>query len=271
MRPKTVALAKAPPIPTPRPVRVAALPQIQRKIAVLIGLDNYVDDRIPLLENAGRDVEAMARVLESQLGYQTVVVRDASREAIIGVLNKLALTARPNDSVVVYYAGHGTVVDATGLGYWIPASADADRPESWISNNDIGKLVGSIRASQVVLISDSCFSGSLVSDRRVRAFGGADDPGALLQRRAAVVMSSGGNEPVADGSRNGHSPFAASLMQSLSQLDNWRAGNTVFEQIRQDVTRRLPQTPHYGAARQGRHAEGADYVFEQRQLELVLR
>ena len=271
VRPKTVALAKAPPIPTPRPVRVAALPQIQRKIAVLIGLDNYVDDRIPLLENAGRDVEAMARVLESQLGYQTVVVRDASREAIIGVLNKLALTARPNDSVVVYYAGHGTVVDATGLGYWIPASADADRPESWISNNDIGKLVGSIRASQVVLISDSCFSGSLVSDRRVRAFGGADDPGALLQRRAAVVMSSGGNEPVADGSRNGHSPFAASLMQSLSQLDNWRAGNTVFEQIRQDVTRRLPQTPHYGAARQGRHAEGADYVFEQRQLELVLR
>ncbi|MBE0547313.1 MAG: caspase family protein, partial [Rubrivivax sp.] len=271
VRPKTVALAKAPPIPSARAVRAAALPQIQRKIAVLIGLDNYVDDRIPLLENAGRDVEAMARVLETQLGYQTVVVRDASREAIIGVLNRLALTARPNDSVVVYYAGHGTVVEETGLGYWIPASADADRPESWISNNDIGKLVGSIRASQVVLISDSCFSGSLVSDRRVRAFGGADDPGALLQRRAAVVMSSGGNEPVADGSRNGHSPFAASLMQSLSQLDNWRPGNTVFEQIRQDVTRRLPQTPHYGAARQGRHAEGADYVFEQRQLEQVPR
>ena len=271
VRPKTVALAKAPPIPAPRAVRAAALPQIQRKIAVLVGLDNYVDDRIPLLENAGRDVEAVARVLETQLGYQTVVVRDASREAIIGVLNKLALTARPNDSVVVYYAGHGTVVDETGLGYWIPASADAERPESWISNNDIGKLVGSIRASQVVLISDSCFSGSLVSERRVLVAGRADDPGALLQRRAAVVMSSGGNEPVADGARNGHSPFASSLMQSLSQLDSWRPGNTVFEQIRLDVTRRLPQTPHYGAARLGRHAEGADFVFEQRQLEQTLR
>lgn len=267
VRPKTVAMAKAPPIPAPRSVRSAALPQIQRKLAVLIGLDNYIDDRIPLLENAGRDVEAMARVLESQLGYQTVVVRDASREAIVGVLNRLALTARPNDSVIVYYAGHGTVVEETGLGYWIPASADAERPESWISNSDIGKLAGSIRASQVVLISDSCFSGSLVSDRRVQTFGGASDPSALLQRRAAVVMSSGGNEPVADGARNGHSPFASSLMQSLSQLDAWRPGNAVYAQIRQDVTRRLPQTPQYGAAVQGRHAEGADYVFEQRQLE----
>ena len=107
--------------------RTAADPAQDRR---LVGLDNYVDDRIPLLENAGRDVEAVARVLETQLGYQTVVVRDASREAIIGVLNKLALTARPNDSVVVYYAGHGTVVDETGLGYWIPASADAERPEA---------------------------------------------------------------------------------------------------------------------------------------------
>ena len=165
VRPKTVAVTTPPPIPSLRPVRAAALPQIQRKFAVLVGLDNYVDDRIPLLENAGRDVEAVARVLETQLGYQTVVVRDASREAIVGVLNRLALTARVHDSVVIYYAGHGTVVDATGLGYWIPASANAERPESWISNSDIGKLVGSIRASQVVLISDSCFSGSLVSDR----------------------------------------------------------------------------------------------------------
>jgi uncharacterized caspase-like protein len=266
VRPKTVAVTTAPPMPSLRPVRAAALPQIQRKIAVLVGLDNYVDDRIPLLENAGRDVEAVARVLETQLGYQTVVVRDASREAIVGVLNRLALTARAHDSVVVYYAGHGTVVDATGLGYWIPASANAERPESWISNNDIGKLVGRLRASQVVLISDSCFSGSLVSERRVAVAGAANDPAALLQRRAAVVMSSGGNEPVADGARNGHSPFAASLMQSLGQLENWRVGNTVFEQVRAEVTRRLPQTPHYGAARQGRHTEGADYLFEQRQL-----
>ena len=268
LRERPRAALTAPPIPPKRTVRTAAIPQIQRKLALLIGLDNYEDERIPSLENAGRDVEAMARVLEGSLGYQTVIVHDGSRQAIVSALNRIALTAQPTDSVVVYYAGHGTVLDESKLGYWIPASADADRPETWLSNNDIGKLLAAIRASQVVLISDSCFSGSLVSDRAVRAAAGNQDPRTLLTRRAAVVMSSGGNEPVSDGARDGHSPFAFSLMQQLGRLDSWRPGNNVFEQVKSDVTRRLPQVPRYGAARLSRHAEGADYLFEQRQLEL---
>ncbi len=254
----------APALPAARTVRNASIPQIQRKIAVLVGIDNYVDERIPALENARRDVDAVAKVLESRLGYETVIVRDAGREAMVGVLNKLALQTRPNDSVVVYYAGHGTVVDGTSQGYWIPATADAEKPESWLSNRDIARLLGSIRAQQVVLISDSCFSGSLVGDKRIQVAG--SDPRALLQRRATVVMSSGGDEPVADGATGGHSPFSTSLMATLQGLDNWRVGGNVYDKVREDVTRRLPQTPRYGPARDARHAEGGDYLFEQREL-----
>lgn len=254
-----------PPIPNARAVQQASIPQIQRKIAVLVGIDNYVDERIPSLENARRDVDAVARVLEQRLGYETLIVRDAGREAMVGLLNRLALQVRPQDSVVVYYAGHGTVVDGTNQGYWIPATADAERPETWISNRDISKLLGSLRAQQVVLISDSCFSGSLVGDKRIQA-GSTTDARLMLQRRATVVMSSGGDEPVADGATGGHSPFSSSLMATLQGLDNWRVGGNVFDKVRDDVTKRLPQTPRYGPARDARHAEGADYLFEQRQL-----
>ena len=79
-------------------------------------------------------------------------------------------------------------------------------------------------------------------------------------------MSSGGNEPVADGGRNGHSPFAASLMQALESLDAWRPGSSIYQRVRADVTRRIPQTPQYGPMRRGQDAAGGDYVFEQRQL-----
>ena len=167
--------------------------------------------------------------------------------------------------MVVYYAGHGTVIDGTNQGYWIPATADAERPETWISNRDISRLLGSLRAQQVVLISDSCFSGSLVGDKRVQA-GSTTDARLMLQRRATVVMSSGGDEPVADGATGGHSPFSNSLMATLQGLDNWRVGGNVFDKVRDDVTKRLPQTPRYGPARDARHADGADYLFEQRQL-----
>ncbi len=255
----------APALPAARPVRSASIPQIQRKIAVLVGIDNYVDERIPALENARRDADAVARILENRLGYETIVVRDAGREAMVGVLNKLALQTRPTDSVVVYFAGHGTVIDGTGQGYWIPATADAEKPETWLSNRDIARLLGGIRASQVVLISDSCFSGSLVGDKRLQATN-ATDAQAILRRRSTLVMSSGGDEPVADGARNGHSPFANSLMGNLQGLDNWRAGGNVFERVLTEVTQRLPQTPRYGPARDSRYVEGGDYLFEQRQL-----
>jgi filamentous hemagglutinin family protein len=254
-------------LPVARAVRTASLPQIQRKWALLIGTDVYQDTRIPQLDNAVADVDAVAKVLEDRLGYQTLVVRNGSKAAILKAFNQLAAAVDPSDSVAIYYAGHGELVEKLGLGFWQPADADASRPETWISNTDIGKLLGQLGASQVVLVSDSCFSGSLVSDERIRAGGAAPDAAALLSRRAAVVMSSGGNEPVFDSGKNGHSAFAWSLMRTLEGVASWRPGSNVFEQVRFAVARQVPQRPQYGASRLGGHQAGADYVFEQRQLD----
>ena len=256
-----------PPLPTQRRVQLAALPQIQRKIAVLIGIDNYADKRIPTLDNAVSDAQAVAQTLEQRLGYETLVLHNASRQTILRTLNKLALELEPQDSVVVYYAGHGEVVEKTGQGYWQPADADATRPETWISNNDIGRLLGQFAASQVALISDSCFSGTLLGDERIRGVAAGVDPGVMLQRRAAVVMTSGGNEPVFDAGKNGHSPFAWNLMRTLERVQDWRPGSNVFESVRFAVARDLPQRPQYGASKLGGHQSGSDYLFESRRLE----
>ncbi len=260
-----------PPFPERRGVRQATLPQIQRKIAVVVGIDQYADARIPRLANSVRDAQAVAQRLETALGYETVVLENPTKAALFRVLNRLTAESSPQDSVVLYYAGHGELVPQTGLGYWQPSDADATRPETWVSNSDINRVLRGIGASQVALVSDSCFSGSLVSETRIRGISPTQDPAALLARRAAVVMSSGGNEPVADAGRNGHSPFAFSLMQALERVPAWRPGSNLFEQVRFQVARQLPQRPQYGASGQGGHEPGADYVFEQRQLEGVTR
>jgi hypothetical protein len=246
---------------------VAAVPQIQRKIALVIGIDHYADARIPSLDGALKDANAVADVFARKLGYETVVVQDASREAIFRALNRLALQARPEDSVLIYYAGHGDLIEKTRIGYWIPANASVDRPQTWISNNDIGRLLSLISASQVALVSDSCFSGSLIAGDALRSTSGEADPGTLLRHRSAVVMSSGGNEPVADLGKNGHSPFAWNLMRNLEKVASWRPGSNVFEQVRQAVVREVPQHPRYGPAVAGRHEAGGDYLFETREYE----
>ena len=270
--PASAALPAAPPaqafsLGARRGVKAATLPQIQRKIALLIGIDQYADARIPRLGNAVKDAQAVAAALETHLGYETVVLENPDRATVFRALNQLTAEVGPADSVVLYYAGHGELVEKTGLGYWQPADADPNRPETWISNADIDRVLRQLPASQSAMISDSCFSGGLVSGERIRGTSATQDPGALLSRRAAVVMTSGGNEPVFDSGKNGHSPFAYSLMESLAQVNNWRPGSTLFEQVRFAVARQLPQRPQYGASRVGGHEAGADYLFEQRQLE----
>jgi uncharacterized caspase-like protein len=251
----------------PRRVVNASLPQIQRKVAVVIGVDRYEDGTIPTLANAVGDARAIGKVFESQMGYETVVLENATKKSVVAALNRLALELGPKDSVVVYYAGHGEVVESTKLGYWQLADSDAKRPQTWLSNADIGRILAQFEAPQVALISDSCYSGSLVTDQRIRAAVGAVDPEQMLSRKSVVVMTSGGNEPVADAGKQGHSPFAWSLMNNLRQLSAWQPGGNVFERVRFAVARELPQRPQYGAFAAAGHQSGGDYLFEQRQLE----
>ena len=82
-------------------------------------------------------------------------------------------------------------------------------------------------------------------------------------------MSSGGNEPVFDSGKNGHSPFAWSFMRELEKVTTWRPGSNVFEQVRFNVAKQVPQRPQYGASRLDGHQSGHDYMFEQRQLDTL--
>jgi hypothetical protein len=249
-----------------RPVRDAALPQIERKIALLVGVDRYDDAAIPTLANAVNDASAVGRVLEEQLGYETLVLPNPTRATLVAALNQLALTAGPRDSVVVYYAGHGELVESTRQGYWLLADSVAKQPETWLSNADINRLIAQMGASQVALVSDSCFSGSLASEERIRGPVANLDPQQVLSRKSVVVMSSGGNEPVFDDGKNGHSPFAWNLMNTLGAVSNWQPGSQVFERVRFAVARALPQRPQYSASRAAGHQPGGEYLFEQRRF-----
>ncbi|HSI59651.1 MAG TPA: YDG domain-containing protein, partial [Ideonella sp.] len=251
--------------PAKRPVRSASLPQIQRKIAVLIGVDRYSDARIPQLDNAVADARAVGKLFEGSLGYETVVIPNANKRDVVLALNRLAVEVSPRDSVVIYYAGHGALVPATGLGYWQLADSNPDQPQTWMSNSDINKSIAQFGATQVALISDSCYSGSLV-DQKLRGAPAETDVGKLLERKAVVVMSSGGNEPVFDSGKNGHSSFAWNLMSTLEKVSTWQAGGNVFERVRFAVARELPQRPQYGTSAAAGHQAGGDYLFEQRQL-----
>ncbi len=241
----------------------AHVPQIQRKIAVLFGINDYADKTIPPLENAVPDVDAVSTLFADKLGYEVRVVRNPTKADIIRTLNQLSVEIGSNDSVVIYYAGHGYSLEKNGAGYWLPSDAQSSDPGHWISNSDVARLLSGIRSSQMVLISDSCYSGAFAREG-MEAVGHDVTPEAVLAKRSVVVISSGGDEPVADEGKDGHSIFAWNLMQAMGTVSSWKPGSTVFNDVQAGVRREFPQTPKYGAVTAAGHQAGGDYLFELR-------
>ena len=240
------------------PAAVAAQPTA-RRIALLFGNSRY-QSPIPSLLSPSRDVDQVAASLGQKLGFEVRVIKNATKADMVRAVAALAREVGSADSVFVYYAGHGYLMDDTNMGYWIPVDGSVKTAAQWISNTDISKLLGAIPARQLMLVSDSCFSGSLAREQAVSA--GPRTRQELLRKRSVIVLSSGGEEPVSDEGKDGHSVFAWHFLRSIGQLDGTTIGFDVYKVVRKGVSEDTPQQPQYGAVVSAGHEAGGEYLFE---------
>lgn len=192
--------------------------------ALIIGINDYKE--WPRLRTAVKDAKVIRDTLVTRYGFnqKNVILRtdrEASRRQITRDLRYLAKSMRKNDNLLVYYAGHGQLDDFTGDGYWVPAEGALKDPDTWVPNSFIKALLSSdkLQAKNVVVIADSCYSGSLLrggpslmslDDQRYR-----EKLSEKATLRSRQVISSGGLEPVTDGGADGHSLFAFYLISAL--------------------------------------------------------
>ena len=218
---------------------------------------------MPKLKTASGDAEAVAALLEKEYGYDVTLLTDASEEAIIGAFASLRQSLTAEDNLLVYYAGHGWYDTAAERGYWLPVDAVTDNQSHWISNAEVTDMLKAIKAKQVLVVADSCYSGTLT---RGLAIGGKG-PGyiqAIVDQRARTAMTSGGLEPVADSGGAGHSVFAKAFLDTLRGNLGVIDGEGVFEQVRDRVLLNAEQTPEYGNIRLAGH-DGGDFLFVRKQ------
>ena len=233
-------------------------PAAGRRLAILVG-NNAYPAPIPALETPIADITQIGGVLQARFGYETRLVKDAGKAQIIEALNALAADVRPQDSVLLFYAGHGYLLDDVKMGYWIPVDASVKTAKGWISNSDISRLLAAIPSRQLMLISDSCYSGTLTGERKLTQ--GRDlPPEQILQQRSVLVLSSGADEPVSDEGKEGHSIFAWNLIRTLQAAGGLTPGAQVWSKVSKGVTSEYPQQPQYGAVVSAGHAEGGDFL-----------
>ena len=230
---------------------------------VLIGIDEYA--HAPNLESAVKDVQAVRTVLEARYGFHPARIKQllnaqATRKNIENTLYALSREAGSEDSVFIYYAGHGQYDQARDHGWWVPTDGEPRQAGTLITNATILRYIKGMQARHVYLVADSCFSGSLFGTRALPPI--TDRWYAELYKdRSRWGLTSGATEPVADRGLGGHSPFAYFLLKVLREnAQPYLVPSTIHESLAPLVANNTNQVPRSEPLTQSGD-EGGQFVF----------
>lgn len=244
-----------------------------RYYALIIGNKDYafLDDlRSPL-----SDARRIKELLETRYGFSAVLIADADDQTMLNAVNDLFEQLRPEDNLLIYYAGHGYLSERAGgqrlRGYWLPVNAEPDRFTHWVNNSVISDHLDRIKARSVLVIADSCYAGAMADESSALLLGSAQaglSEASIrdgLARRSRMVISSGGLKPVLDTLDGRHSLFAKSFIEVLESNDQVLRDNMLFARVAVTVRRRaevigVDQTPEMRPIRAAGH-EGGDFYL----------
>ncbi|MGE3832339.1 MAG: caspase family protein, partial [Parvibaculaceae bacterium] len=140
--------------------------------AVLVGVSAYANPSLKL-NYAAKDAADFAQALAAQKGrlYESVNIVElldgnANKSAVETALARLKKEVGPDDTAVIFLAGHG-VTDKQYDFYYLTADADADPAmlsATAIDGDNIRKTLSQI-AGRVVLFMDACRSGAGIAGK----------------------------------------------------------------------------------------------------------
>lgn len=234
--------------------------------ALVIGVANYPNVN-PLPETILKDARDIRDLLtdSARCGYRSnnvvqLLDDEATSDGIRTALSELAARTRPEDTVVVFFSGHGAHDPQGGDTdqYILPYEADPmDLPGTAIAGSDMTAMLREISASRLLVLFDSCHSG------------GAGDPKALLphfkaglsedyyqvlaQGKGRVVMASSRPDELSwalAGMRNSlftHYLLEALRGQAKTLGDGYVRVFDVFRHVAEHVPEKASQHPIFKA------------------------
>jgi uncharacterized caspase-like protein len=240
-----------------------------RRLALVVANQAY--QHWPKLDTPVTDAQAVSQALHQRFGFEVTLLQNASRQQLLAALGRLRMQAGPEDQVVVYYAGHGQMDQVTARGYWIPVDGDEKDIAQWVSVIDVTDQLAAMSARHVMVIADSCYSGTLTRslipqvDQALTQARRQAPLSHLARQRVRVAMTSGGLEPVVDGGSVEHSLFARSLLDVMEQVKAPVSAQELFTGVANRFGHlaqrlRITQQPQYAPIGFAGH-EAGDFVL----------
>ncbi|WP_101256320.1 caspase, EACC1-associated type [Streptomyces barkulensis] len=242
-----------------------------RSACVLIGVDDYT--YLDSLRSVRHNLTALRAVLTDKEIWGlpedriTVVTNPRAPSDLVGPIREAA--ERAEDTLIVYYAGHGLLDrQERQLHLTLPGSAE-DQPDTCVRSADVRRAIrdrGS--ALRRVLILDCCFSGQVMAemssaDRGVR--GGEAAVGTLRGVEGSYVMTS------APRDRPSHAPdprrctvFTGALVdvmrQGLPDGPEMLGLHALFVAVRAHIAAMRPEMPQEPQDEDRNGVGGLDFI-----------
>ncbi len=233
----------------------------------MIGNNNY--KYLRRLETAQNDAGKVAETLKLHYGFDTNLLLDADRDAILDAIDDFRGILKQDDQFLIYYAGHGSFDKIAGKAYWLPVDAQRNNDKNWIIVDTITSNIKRISSNHVLIVADSCYSGTFTRTSSLAKLESAQKRRVYLKKMQAkksrTLLASGGNEPVSDIGGEGNSVFAKAFLAGLTNMDlnGFTAEELYIQYIKEMVAGSSDQTPEYNIIRNSGH-EGGDFVFKRK-------
>ncbi|AZQ65328.1 hypothetical protein EI427_24245 [Flammeovirga pectinis] len=245
---------------------------VSRKFALVIGGDLY--DGKPSwvnLNNPIYDAETIGEILKVDFNYDVQVLRNPTSNSLLQTLISYHTILNPTDRLFIFIAGHGDFDDKIfDDGFLVtkdskPINQDPNR-KTYISYTTLNNLINKLPAKQIFLCMDVCFSGAFNSQlKQYRSSKSTNMYSAMsaesyvqkkLKLTTRSVLTSGGIDPVLDGIKGSHSPFAYKLIEGLRVMQEQKTvitGNDLYNYVA--MMESQPIIGYFGS-----NAPAADYV-----------
>jgi len=194
-----------------------------QRVALIVGVSKY--DKVPSLANPAKDARLVQATLQ-KLGFQVKVLADPTRSQLIEGLGEFEEAAKGSEAAVIYYAGHGAMID--GVNYLLPKDAISTNKSaltgSAVESARLGQSMMGAKAVRLIIL-DACRNNPTAT----RSLGGNSRGLARESGPTSVavvtLMAAGPGQVAQDGAGgSANSPFAIALTQGLT-----RPGITVGE------------------------------------------
>ena len=226
--------------------------------ALIIGINEYEDDRISDLDQPVQDATRLYQILTDSYTFNPddiVFLQNPTRADIIMALDNIEANVTQEDNLLIFYAGHGYWDEKTQKGYWLPSDARQDNTANWFRNSSLSGYISSIKSKHTLLIADACFSGSIFKTRD--AFGNMDKGiERLYKLPSRKAMTSGTLKVVPD-----KSVFLQYLTKRLEENeDSFLSSEQLFFSFKTAVLNNSQNIPQFGEISNSGD-EGGDFIF----------